>query len=132
MPQIEIPPHADRLLIGAPDIAAFLGIRQKQVEHMIAARLLPTFKLGGRVCARSRTLVAWLDKREREATARDGGGMTTNERRPAGEDRAAAQCSRSIDNISTLPFDKLAPILTDLGYQCVPIKPGTKAPEAKG
>jgi hypothetical protein len=67
MRQTETTADAGELLIGAPEIAAFLGCRQKQAEHMIAQRLLPTFKLGARVCARRRTLVAWLEEQERRA-----------------------------------------------------------------
>jgi hypothetical protein len=48
------------LLSGARAIAEFLGIREKQIRHRIEAGLIPTFKLGGTICARRSTLNAWL------------------------------------------------------------------------
>ena len=33
------------------------------------------------------------------------------------------------EHLSRAPFSVLAPILADFGYQCVPIRPGTKAPD---
>jgi excisionase family DNA binding protein len=60
---------AGLLLYGAPAIAKFLGLTERQVRHRVADGELPTFKIGGTVCARRASLVAWLAKREVEAHA---------------------------------------------------------------
>jgi excisionase family DNA binding protein len=52
------------LLYGAASIAAFLNIRQRQAYHLIESYGLPTFKVGGKVCARRSTLNQWAADRE--------------------------------------------------------------------
>jgi predicted DNA-binding transcriptional regulator AlpA len=59
--------NAGELLIGAPAIAAALGIRRRQVYKLQDAGILPTFKLGGSVAARRSTLTAWLAEQEQKA-----------------------------------------------------------------
>jgi excisionase family DNA binding protein len=59
--------HAGLLLYGASAIAKFLGLTERQVRHRVADGELPTFKIGGTVCARRASLVAWLAKREVDA-----------------------------------------------------------------
>ena len=44
------------LLYGVAQIAAHLGLTARQIYHHHDAGTLPTFKLGGRVCARRSTL----------------------------------------------------------------------------
>ena len=61
--------HAGLLLYGASAIAKFLGLTERQVRHRVRDGELPTFKLGGTVCAQRASLVAWLAKREVEAHA---------------------------------------------------------------
>lgn len=61
-------PPAGDLLLGAPRIADFLGIRPRQVYRLIDDGELPAFKIGGAVSARRSTLNAWLA--EQEAAAR--------------------------------------------------------------
>jgi excisionase family DNA binding protein len=61
--------EAGLLLYGAPAIAKFLGLTERQVRHRVADGELPTFKIGGTVCARRATLVAWLAEREVEGQA---------------------------------------------------------------
>jgi hypothetical protein len=53
------------VLYGASAIAQFLGIDETPTRHLIAKGVIPTFKIGAKVCARRRTLVAWLDDQER-------------------------------------------------------------------
>jgi hypothetical protein len=62
-PALGSPPE-EGLLYGAKSIAAFLGIRERQVRHMIEAGHIPTFKIGAVVAARRSTLAAWLDELE--------------------------------------------------------------------
>lgn len=57
------------LLYGAPAIAAFLNVRQRQAYHLIDAAGLPTFKLAGKVCGRRSSILAWLGEREHIAFA---------------------------------------------------------------
>ena len=47
-------------LHGAPSIAAHMGIRQRQVYHLIEEHGLPTFKMGKTVCARRSDIDTWL------------------------------------------------------------------------
>ncbi len=65
---IETEPARDAdLLYGAPDIAEFLGLRVRQVRHLCEAGRLPTFKIGGKICARRPTLRRWLVEQEAKA-----------------------------------------------------------------
>ena len=66
--------HADNdnnpagdLLLGAPAIASFLGVTQRQVYRLVGEGLVPSFKLGGTVSARRSTLSAWLAAQESSA-----------------------------------------------------------------
>lgn len=52
------------LLYGVPAIAAFLQMREKQVRHRVDAGLIPSFRIGGTVCARRSAIKAWLDNCE--------------------------------------------------------------------
>jgi excisionase family DNA binding protein len=54
------------LLHGVQDIAAYLGLTDRQVERHIARSGLPVFRLGRTVCARRSTLEAWLAELERQ------------------------------------------------------------------
>ena len=55
---------ADRLLYGAPAIAAYLGIRVRQARHQIDQGRIPHFQMGKIICARPSTLDAWLESLE--------------------------------------------------------------------
>ncbi|RYG85264.1 MAG: DNA-binding protein [Alphaproteobacteria bacterium] len=55
------------LLLGAPAIAEFLGIKARQVYRLIYDDLLPTFKVGGTVAARRSTLNKWIEDQEAAA-----------------------------------------------------------------
>jgi hypothetical protein len=57
------------LLYGAPAVAAFLGIRLKQAQHLIEARRIPSFRIGKTVAARRSKVIAALEGLE-EATGR--------------------------------------------------------------
>lgn len=61
--------HSD-LLYGVPAIARYLRIRERQARHRIDAGTIPTFRVDGTICARERTLDAWLAEREAEAMNR--------------------------------------------------------------
>lgn len=53
------------LLMGYAEIGEFLHMSARQVEHLCTREDgPPTFKIGRKVCARSRSLSAWLDKQE--------------------------------------------------------------------
>jgi len=52
------------LLYGVPAIAEHLGLREKQCRSRIEAKQIPTFKMGGTLCARKSTLKAHFDKLE--------------------------------------------------------------------
>lgn len=41
----------DDLLYGVKEIARHIGRTPKQTGHLVAKRLIPTFRLGGTVCA---------------------------------------------------------------------------------
>jgi predicted DNA-binding transcriptional regulator AlpA len=55
------------LLYGVPAIAAYLCMTQPQVYHLHNKGELPTFKIGGKVCARRSTLAAHFAEQERKA-----------------------------------------------------------------
>ena len=59
---------ADDLLHGAEAIAEFLfGDRKarRKVYHLAETSNLPTFHLGGKVCARRSVLIAWIARQEK-------------------------------------------------------------------
>lgn len=56
------------LLYGVPAIASYLRLTPRAVYHLHASRRLPTFKLGGKVCASRTELEAHFA--ERSAAAR--------------------------------------------------------------
>jgi excisionase family DNA binding protein len=57
------------LLMGAPAIAKFLGVTQRQVYRLAYDKVVPHFKLGGTVAARRSSLSAWMDEQEAAARA---------------------------------------------------------------
>lgn len=75
MPARPLPaPHApvplgEPLLEGARAIAQFIGIGQRRVYFLHERKELPTFMLGGRLCARPAALREHLAKLERGAAA---------------------------------------------------------------
>ncbi len=58
------------LLYGMAAIGTHVGLTARQVEHLIAKGELPSFRLGGTVCARRSTLAAHFAAQE--AAARQG------------------------------------------------------------
>jgi hypothetical protein len=58
---------ASDLLYGAPAIAGYLGLTEKQARHRIEAGNIPAFKIGGTVCARQSSLSTWLANLEAAA-----------------------------------------------------------------
>ena len=91
------------LLHGAQAIAKFLGLTERQVRHRIADGILPTFKIGGTVCAVRTSLVDWLESQEREA--RTVAGIARRARRKANQTawalRHSAAKSSDPDNPDT-------------------------------
>jgi len=63
-------PETADLLYGAPAIAEFLGLRERQTRHLIEKGLLPTYKIGKTVCASRDALASWLRDQERKAGRR--------------------------------------------------------------
>lgn len=61
-------PETD-LLYGVPAIAAHLSMTQPQVYHLHTKGELPTFKIGGKVCARRSTLAKHFAAQEAAAAA---------------------------------------------------------------
>lgn len=55
------------LLCGAGAIATYLGLTETQVRNLIRTAVLPTFKLGNKLCARRSMLDELLAQREAEA-----------------------------------------------------------------
>jgi len=63
---------ADDLLRGAKEIAEETGIDQRQIYRLHERRLLPTFRVGGIICARRSELAKALSSEtaaERDAEA---------------------------------------------------------------
>jgi hypothetical protein len=63
---------ADDLLRGAEKIAEFIygssdEPNRRRVYHAADKHGLPTFKLGGVICARKSTILKWIEARERLA-----------------------------------------------------------------
>lgn len=59
------------LLYGVDQIAEHLKMKRRQVYHLHDQGNLPTFKIGGKVCARRSTLAKHFEAQER--AAREGG-----------------------------------------------------------
>jgi hypothetical protein len=57
------------LVFGARAIGSTLGLTPRQVYHAAAHAHLPTFKIGGTICARKSTLMAWFSRLEEPAGA---------------------------------------------------------------
>jgi hypothetical protein len=64
---MDIQPQTADLLYGVPAISGHLRMSAKQVYHLHAQGHLPTFKIGGKVCARRSTLAKHFAALEREA-----------------------------------------------------------------
>jgi excisionase family DNA binding protein len=86
---------AGLLLYGVPAIAKFLGLTERQVRHRVRDGELPTFKIGGTVCARRTSLVAWLA--DREVTAQASARAARNARREA--NRRAWAARRNVNGL---------------------------------
>lgn len=55
------------LLLGAPAIAKFLGVTQRQVYRLVTDKVVPSFKAGGTIAARRSSLRRWMDAAEMAA-----------------------------------------------------------------
>ncbi|WP_246694704.1 DNA-binding protein [Methylobacterium sp. WL6] len=65
-------PLAEDLMTGADAIAAFMfgsstEANRRRVYHAADKLGLPTFKLGGTLCARRSTIMAWIERQENAA-----------------------------------------------------------------
>jgi excisionase family DNA binding protein len=72
-------PLATDILRGADAIAEFLGFGRRTIYHLNANGTLPTFRMGGIVCARKSILIAWIAAQETAATR----GAAASTGRPA-------------------------------------------------
>jgi hypothetical protein len=57
------------LLYGAGAIASYLGMTEHACRHLIAESVIPTFKIGSRICARRESIDLWLCDQEARAQA---------------------------------------------------------------
>ncbi len=48
-------------------IAKFLGLSERSTQHRIDKGEIPTFKMGGTICARRSTLNTWIAEQEAKA-----------------------------------------------------------------
>jgi len=60
---------ADDIMLGAASIAAFMGMRPRQLYHAAEMGHLPTFRIGGMLCARKSTLTHWIADLEQDAVS---------------------------------------------------------------
>ena len=63
-------PLAKDLMTGADSIAAFMNgdaseANRRRVYHASDKLGLPTFKMGGTLCARRSTILSWIEDQER-------------------------------------------------------------------
>ncbi len=49
------------LLYGVPQIAAYLGIKERQARHQIREGRIPTFRLGKVICTREKEVETWIE-----------------------------------------------------------------------
>lgn len=59
-----LPDLSTDMLWGAKEIGRFLGRSEKTVWNMHHRDQLPTFKQGGRICARRSTLRSFIEEQE--------------------------------------------------------------------
>ncbi len=59
---------SNKLLYGVAAIAEYLGLAERQARHQIEKGRIPTFKIGGKICARPTALDAWLEELSRNGT----------------------------------------------------------------
>jgi len=57
---------------GIKEIAAHIGLTERQAKHLHERRQLPTFKLGRNVCGRRSSLDEWLRQAEAAGAALGG------------------------------------------------------------
>ena len=59
--------HLPALLHTAEGIAAYIGMPVDATRHLIAKRVLPTFRIGRTVVARRESIDRWIVEQERGA-----------------------------------------------------------------
>ena len=59
-------PLSEDLMIGAAALSAWLGVPERQVFYMNEKKLLPLFKIGGKLAGRKSTITEHIAKAERE------------------------------------------------------------------
>lgn len=55
------------LLYGVPAMSTYLGLTEAAVYHLTRREDFPSFKIGGKVCARRTSLNQWLVEQEARA-----------------------------------------------------------------
>jgi len=73
--QTDTPALADDMLEGADQIAAFMGLKPRQVYHMQGH--LPVFSIGAKLFARKSTILQWIAEQERAAITKPAEGADT-------------------------------------------------------
>lgn len=61
---------AQDIAYGAEAIAVMLGLTGRQVYRLSERARLPIFRIGGTICARRSTVMAWIEEQEQAARAR--------------------------------------------------------------
>lgn len=69
-----------RVLIGAAQIAAYLGISRGRVYALVANKGLPVYRIYTTICARAATIDAWIQRQEDEALKPRGAHARLNRR----------------------------------------------------
>lgn len=64
---------AGDLIVGAEQIADFLGLDRRKIYHMAAQDHLPIFRIGSALCCRKSTLTRWILTREQRSAAMNRG-----------------------------------------------------------
>jgi excisionase family DNA binding protein len=62
------PDSLPAMLYGAGSIAAYLGMSEHACRHLISESVIPTFKIGSRICARRETIDQWIIDHEARAS----------------------------------------------------------------
>ncbi len=72
------------LLYGVPQIASYLGIKERQARHQIREGRIPTFRLGRVICTREAEVEAWIESAmgEQRAAALAATLLPSNPHRP--------------------------------------------------
>lgn len=71
--EIEETALAGDLIVGAEQIADFLGLDRRKIYHLASQDHLPIFRIGSALCCRKSTLTKWILAREQRSAAMNRG-----------------------------------------------------------